>query len=135
MQSGAHVGEIIVAKERVRGSIGSVTNLHDVTVSTAPEAHQPQVALTLLYHLLAACEAESLAFGGEREELRFVRLWLTTEGAERRQEQADILPLGKSQAEKETSYPETVCRLSITHCGHLYEVLQWRTVLPSAEGL
>ena len=107
MQSGAHVGEIIVAKERVRGSIGSVTNLHDVTVSTAPEAHQPQVALTLLYHL----------------------------GAERRQERADILPLGKSQAEEETSHPETVCRLSITHCGHLYEVLQWRTVLPSAEGL
>lgn len=115
MQSGAHVGEIIVAKERVRGSIGSVTNLHDVTVSTAPEAHQPQVALTLLYHLLAACEAESLAFGGEREKQRFACLWLTTEGAERRQEQADILPLGKSQAEEETSHPETVCRLSITH--------------------
>ena len=129
------MGEIIVAKERVRGSIGSVTNLHDVTVSTAPKAHQPQVALTLLYHLLAACEAERLAFGGEREKQRFACLRLTTEGAERRQEQADILPLGKSQAEEETSHPETVCRLSITHCGHLYEVLHRRTVLPSAEGL
>ena len=135
MQSGAHVGEIIIAKERVRGSIGCVTNLHDVTVSTAPEAHQPQVALTLLYHLLAACEAESLAFGGEREEQRFACLWFTTEGAERRQEQADILPLGKSQAEEETSHPETVCRLSITHLTIQYIFSYKRTVLPSAEGL